>query len=81
VLVDATGYVTTYDLNWAAAKLWETKAARCVDCVGGSAGGSGFAFDEIFAHCREMAAYYRRGVNSTVRMPAVEYRSFYRDGY
>jgi len=81
VLVGATDYVTTYDLHWAAMKAWEMKAGRCVDVVGGSAGGSGFAFDQMFAHCREMAAYYRRAVNSSIPATAPEARWRYSDGY
>jgi len=65
-LTDADGndpgddaWVPTYDINAAAAQIWDEKAASLATNVDASVDGTSVRRSQLFQHAKQMAAYYR----------------------
>ena len=57
---DNDDWLPTYDLNAAAADVWEEKAATLAADFDFSADGASYTRSQSYQHAIEMAAYYRR---------------------
>ena len=57
---DNEDWLPTYDLNAAAADVWEEKAAALAEDYDFSADGASFKRSQSHQHATKMAAYYRR---------------------
>lgn len=64
--VTTTGWIPTYDLNLAAADIWQEKAAALANTFNFSADGGNNSYSDKFEHCKKMTAYYlsRRSAGS-----------------
>jgi len=62
--IDDSGWIETYDLNWAAYEGWNWKAAKCSDqfATAISADGISMHAEQVFDHCEKMADRYRRRI-------------------
>lgn len=52
-------WIPTYDINAAAADIWDEKAAAVADCISFSADGATYSVNEKVANYNRMAAKYR----------------------
>jgi len=52
-------WVETYDMNAAAADVWDEKAANAAACISFSADGASYSLSEKIANCRTMARTFR----------------------
>ena len=66
------GYVTTWDLNAAAAEGWRWKAAQVANRFDFGADGQTFSRSDFLKHCLEMADRYSKRYASSVKVPALE---------
>lgn len=52
-------WIPTYDINAAAADIWDEKASAVADCISFSADGASYSVNEKVANYNRMAAKYR----------------------
>lgn len=60
-LPNETGYIETWDLNFAAASGWDEKAGKASGRFGFSEDSQTFNRQQVFDHCERMARRYRSG--------------------
>lgn len=61
-------WTPTYNLNRAAARLWDVKASKAVLYVTVESDGTAINSEQVYEHCLRMAKEYRKRINYTIQM-------------
>lgn len=68
-----TGWIPTYNLDYAAALAWETKAAKASEYFGFKADEQQFSPEKIYDHCQQMARKYRNRLSGSIDFEPKKY--------
>ena len=63
-------YVPTWNLNYAAMKGWQLKAAKSAEVVGVSTDGQSVQADQLFEHCLTMMRMFRDKLAFSIELPS-----------
>lgn len=68
-----TGWIPTWDLNYAAMLAWQMKMAKAASYFGFKDNEQQFNPQQVFAQCEKMATLYRNKISGTVEIPVPTY--------